>query len=247
MPDTPATPANDVLLSVEHLAAGYGAVQVLWDVSLSVPRGQIVTMIGSNGAGKTTTLNTIIGVLKNKAGRILFKAEDITALPPHERVKRHISLVPEGRQLWPRMTVQDNLRMGAFPPNLRRDADQSLTRVYDLFPRLKERHSQLAGTLSGGEQQMCAIGRGLMAKPELLLLDEPSLGLAPKLVDEIFAHVEHIRQEGVTILLVAQNVSYALQMSETAYLMETGRITLSGTSKSLINNKYIREAYVGKS
>jgi branched-chain amino acid transport system ATP-binding protein len=219
----------------------------LWDVSLSVPRGQIVTMIGSNGAGKTTTLNTLIGVLKIKSGRIVFKGEDITALPPHERVKRHISLVPEGRQLWPRMSVEDNLRMGAYQPALRRGAHKSLTRVYDLFPRLKERRTQLAGTLSGGEQQMCAVGRGLMGEPELLMLDEPSLGLAPKLVDEIFGHVEQIRKEGVTILLVAQNVSYALQMSETAYLMETGRITLSGSSKSLINNKYIREAYVGKS
>ena len=243
----PDPPANDVMLSVEHLAAGYGAVQVLWDVSLSVPRGQIVTMIGSNGAGKTTTLNAVIGVLKSKSGRIIFKGEDITALPPHERVKRHISLVPEGRQLWPRMTVEDNLLMGAYPPNLRRNAHKNLTRVYDLLPRLKERRGQLAGTLSGGEQQMCAVGRGLMAEPELLMLDEPSLGLAPKLVDEIFGHVEQISKEGVTILLVAQNVSYALQMSETAYLMETGRITLSGSSKSMINNKYIRDAYVGKS
>jgi branched-chain amino acid transport system ATP-binding protein len=243
----PDAPANNVLLSVEHLAAGYGAVQVLWDVSLSVPRGQIVTVIGSNGAGKTTTLNTIIGVLKTKAGRITFKGEDITPLPPHERVKRHISLVPEGRQLWPRMTVEDNLLMGAFPPSLRRGAHRGLERVYELFPRLKERRGQLAGTLSGGEQQMCAVGRGLMSEPELLMLDEPSLGLAPKLVDEIFAHVEQISQAGVTILLVAQNVSYALQMSETAYLMETGRITLSGDSKSMATNKYIREAYVGKS
>jgi branched-chain amino acid transport system ATP-binding protein len=242
----PDAPTNNVLLSVEHLAAGYGAVQVLWDVSLSVPRGQIVSMIGSNGAGKTTTLNSIIGVIKAKGGRILFKGEDITQLPPHQRVKRHISLVPEGRQLWPRMTVQDNLRLGAYPPNLRKDSDKSLQRVYDLFPRLEERRTQLAGTLSGGEQQMCAIGRGLMAEPELLMLDEPSLGLAPKLVDEIFAHVETIRKAGVTILLVAQNVSYALQMSESAYLMETGRITLSGTSKSLISNKYVRDAYVGK-
>ena len=243
----PDAPANHVLLSVEHLAAGYGAVQVLWDVSLSVPRGQIVTVIGSNGAGKTTTLNTIIGVLKSKGGRILFKGEDITALPPHERVKRHISLVPEGRQLWPRMSVEDNLLMGAFPPSLRRGAHKGLARVYDLFPRLKERRGQLAGTLSGGEQQMCAVGRGLMAEPELLMLDEPSLGLAPILVDEIFGHVEQISKAGVTILLVAQNVSYALQMSETAYLMETGRITLSGSSKSLIRNPYIRDAYVGKS
>jgi branched-chain amino acid transport system ATP-binding protein len=243
----PDAPANDVLLSVEHLAAGYGAVQVLWDVSLSVPRGQIVTMIGSNGAGKTTTLNAVIGVLKSKSGRIVFKGEDITNLPPHERVKRRISLVPEGRQLWPRMTVEDNLLMGAFPPGMRRGARKGLARVYGLFPRLKERRGQLAGTLSGGEQQMCAVGRGLMTEPELLMLDEPSLGLAPKLVNEIFGHVEQIRKEGVTILLVAQNVSYALQMSETAYLMETGRITLSGSSRSLINNKYIRDAYVGKS
>ncbi len=243
----PDAPANNVLLSVEHLAAGYGAVQVLWDVSLSVARGEIVTVIGSNGAGKTTTLNTIIGVLKSKGGRILFKGEDITALPPHERVKRHISLVPEGRQLWPRMSVEDNLLMGAFPPSLRRDAHKSLARVYALFPRLKERRGQLAGTLSGGEQQMCAVGRGLMAEPELLMLDEPSLGLAPILVDEIFGHVEQISKAGVTILLVAQNVSYALQMSETAYLMETGRITLSGKSKTLIRNPYIRDAYVGKS
>ena len=240
-------PTPPPLLAVDGLESAYGAVQVLWGVNFNVPRGQIVTIIGSNGAGKTTTLNAVIGVLKSKSGRIVFKGEDITALPPHERVKRHISLVPEGRQLWPRMSVEDNLLMGAYPPNLRRGAPKGLTRVYDLFPRLKERRGQLAGTLSGGEQQMCAVGRGLMTEPELLMLDEPSLGLAPKLVDEIFSHVERISKEGVTILLVAQNVSYALQMSETAYLMETGRITLSGSSKAMINNKYIREAYVGKS
>jgi branched-chain amino acid transport system ATP-binding protein len=234
------------LLSVEGLESGYGAVQVLWGVSLSVPRGQIVTIIGSNGAGKTTALNTILGVMKARRGRVVFKGEDISALPAHERVKRHISLVPEGRQLWPRMSVEDNLRMGAYQPSLRRDAARSLDRVYALLPRLQERRHQLAGTLSGGEQQMCAVGRGLMAKPELLMLDEPSLGLAPKLVDEIFEHVQRIRSEGVTILLVAQNVSYALQISETAYLMETGRITLSGSSQSLMNNKYVVEAYIGK-
>ncbi len=238
---------DDVLLSVENLQSSYGAVQVLWGVSFNVPRGQISTIIGSNGAGKTTTLNTVIGVMKVRGGRITFKGEDISALPPHERVKRHISLVPEGRQLWPRMSVEDNLLMGAYQPSLRRDARRSLTRVYDLFPRLKERRTQLAGTLSGGEQQMCALGRGLMSEPELLMLDEPSLGLAPKLVDEIFAHVEQICKQGVTILLVAQNVSYALQMSDTAYLMETGRIPLSGPSKSDATNKYIIEAYIGKS
>jgi branched-chain amino acid transport system ATP-binding protein len=243
----PDATSNNALLSVERLESGYGAVQVLWGVSLSVPRGQIVTIIGSNGAGKTTTLKTIIGVMKARRGRITYKGEDISALPPHERVKRHISLVPEGRQLWPRMSVEDNLLMGAYQPSLRRDSRRSLTRVYDLLPRLKERRTQLAGTLSGGEQQMCAVGRGLMSGPELLMLDEPSLGLAPKLVDEIFGHVEQIRKEGVTILLVAQNVSYALQISETAYLMETGRITLSGPSQSLLTNKYVVEAYVGKS
>ena len=241
-----SNPTAPPLLAVEDIETAYGAVQVLWGVSFNVPRGQIVTIIGSNGAGKTTTLNTIIGAMKLRAGRIVFKGEDIGALPPHERVKRHISLVPEGRQLWPRMSVEDTLLMGAYQPSLRRDARNSLTRVYDLFPRLKERRTQLAGTLSGGEQQMCALGRGLMGGPELLMLDEPSLGLAPKLVDEIFAHVEQICKQGVTILLVAQNVSYALQMSETAYLMETGRITLSGPSRSVATNKYVIEAYIGK-
>lgn len=243
----PDSAANNVLLAVEGLESAYGAVQVLWGVTFNVPRGQIVAIIGSNGAGKTTTLNTIIGVMKVRRGRIVFKGEDISALPPHERVKRQISLVPEGRQLWPRMSVEDNLLMGAYAPAMRRGSRHRLTRVYDLFPRLKERRTQLAGTLSGGEQQMCALGRGLMTEPELLMLDEPSMGLAPKLVDEIFAHVAQIAQQGVTILLVAQNVSYALQMSETAYLMETGRITLSGPSKSVATNKYVIEAYIGKS
>ena len=235
------------LLSVQDLEAGYGAVQVLWGVSFAVEQGQMVSMIGANGAGKSTTLNAIIGVLRIKRGKILFKGEDIAALPPHERVARHISLVPEGRQLWPRMSVEENLLMGAFPPAFRPAAQRHLERVYGLFPRLKERRRQTAGTLSGGEQQMCAIGRGLMAEPELLMLDEPSLGLAPKLVDEIFAFVEDIRRQGVTVLLVAQNVSYALQISETAFLMETGRITLSGPSPSLLANKYVREAYIGSS
>ncbi len=244
MPDPAAH--NDLVLSVENAEAAYGAVQVLWGVSFNVPRGQIVTIIGSNGAGKTTTLNTIIGVMKLRRGRILFKGDDIGPLPIHERVKRHISLVPEGRALWPRMSVEDTLLMGAYQPNLRRACRDSLARVYDLFPRLKERRTQLVGTLSGGEQQMVAVGRGLMTQPELLMLDEPSLGLAPKLVDEIFAHVEQIRKQGVTILLVAQNVSYALQMSETAYLMETGRITLSGPSKAVARDKYVIEAYIGK-
>jgi branched-chain amino acid transport system ATP-binding protein len=233
------------LLSVDGLEAGYGAVQVLWGISFQVLRGQIVSIIGSNGAGKSTTLNAIIGAIKVRGGRVAFKGEDIGQLPPHERVKRHISLVPEGRQLWPRMSVEDNLMMGAFPRNLRRAAPANLARVYELFPRLKERRSQLAGTLSGGEQQMCAIGRGVMGEPELLMLDEPSLGLAPRVVDEIFSLVQNIRRQGVTILLVAQNVRYVLDISESAYLMETGRITRAGTGKSLLADKYVVEAYVG--
>jgi branched-chain amino acid transport system ATP-binding protein len=204
-------------------------------------------MIGANGAGKTTTLNAIAGVLKANRGRIVFKQEDIASQPPHERVKRRITLVPEARQLWPKMTVQDNLLMGAFPAPFRAAAAANLARVYDMFPRLKERRSQLAGTLSGGEQQMCAIGRGLMAGPELLMLDEPSLGLAPKVVDEIFQLITDISAQGVTILLVAQNVKYALRISQYGYLMEAGRIALEGPTRMLLANDHVREAYLGSS
>jgi branched-chain amino acid transport system ATP-binding protein len=210
-----------------------------------VSKGRVVSIIGSNGAGKSTTLNAILGVLRVDRGQIVFKQEDIARLPPHERVKRHITLVPEGRQLWPKMTVEDNLLMGAFPFALRKTAKVNLSRVYNIFPRLKERRTQLAGTLSGGEQQMCAIGRGLMAEPELLMLDEPSLGLAPRIVDEIFEFVRNISQQGVTILMVAQNVNYALRISQYAYLMETGKITLEGPSEDLLANDYVREAYLG--
>ena len=238
---------DETLLRVLNVEACYGAVQVLWGVSLSVARGQIVAIIGSNGAGKSTTLNTIAGVLKSTAGRILFDNEDLSTQPPRERVRRRISLVPEARQLWPKMSVEENLLMGAFPSKMRKDAHGSLARVYEMFPRLKERHSQLAGTLSGGEQQMCAIGRGLMAEPALLMLDEPTLGLAPKAVDEIFEFISRIRNQGVTILLVAQNVNYALQFSQYAYLMETGRITLEGSCESLLSNPYVQEAYLGSS
>jgi branched-chain amino acid transport system ATP-binding protein len=237
----------DVLLRVENLEVSYGDVQVLWGISFSVLRGQVACLIGSNGAGKTTTLNTICGVLRPRRGRIFFKEEDIAQLPTHERINRHIALVPEGRQLWPRMTVEDNVLMGAFPSTSRPPAQQNLSRVYDMFPQLKERRTQLAGTLSGGEQQMCAIGRGLMAEPELLMLDEPSLGLAPKLVGEIFAFITSIGKQGVTILLVAQNISYALQASQHAFLMETGRIALAGSSESLLGNPYVRDSYLGSS
>jgi branched-chain amino acid transport system ATP-binding protein len=233
------------LLTVENLEVSYGATQVLWGISFSVVKGEVTCIIGSNGAGKTTTLNTLAGVMPVKRGRIYFSGEDVTALGSRDRVKRHISLVPEGRQLWPGMSVEDNLLMGCFLKSLRRHAKTNLARVYDLFPRLKERRHQLAGTLSGGEQQMCAIGRGLMSEPQLLLLDEPSLGLAPILVEEIFKMVREIASQGVTILLVGENVNYTLQISNYGYVMEVGRITLEGPSSTLFNNEHVRKAYLG--
>jgi branched-chain amino acid transport system ATP-binding protein len=243
VPEAGATP----ILDIQQLEVSYGAVQVLWGISLSVVKGQVVCIIGPNGAGKSTTLNAIIGVLKPMRGRIIFEGQDIAKLPPHQRVQRHIGLVPEGRHLWPGMSVEDNLMMGAFPPALRSHWTNNLEKVYSIFPRLKERRHQLAGTLSGGEQQMCAIGRGLMAEPHLLLLDEPSLGLAPILVDEIFSFVAEIVKHGVTILLVAQNIDYALQVSNYGYVMETGHIVLQGTSDVLLNNQHVQEAYLGGS
>jgi branched-chain amino acid transport system ATP-binding protein len=235
------------ILEIQKLEVSYGAVQVLWGISLSVMRGRVVCIIGPNGGGKTTTLNTIIGVLKPKRGRIIFEGQDISVLPPYQRVQRHIALVPEGRHLWPGMSVEDNLMMGAFPPAFRSRWVKNIEAVYSMFPRLKERRHQLAGTLSGGEQQMCAIGRGLMAEPHLLLLDEPSLGLGPILVDEIFRFVGEIVKQGVTILLVAQNIDYALGVSSYGYVMETGHIVFQGSSDMLLNNKHVQQAYLGGS
>jgi len=236
---------NDKLLVAEGLEVSYGATQVLWGVSFSVAKGKVTCMIGSNGAGKTTSLNTVAGMLRAKKGRLLLNGDDITSLSTRDRVRRHISLVPEGRQLWPGMSVEENLLMGCFLPQFRPKAHPGLERIYGLFPRLKERRHQMAGTLSGGEQQMCAIGRGLMSEPQLLMLDEPSLGLAPKLVDEIFEFITNIASQGVTILLVGQNVNYTLQISHYGYVMETGRITLEGPTEMLMNNEFVRRAYLG--
>ncbi len=236
---------SEDLLQVQDLVVAYGTVKVLWGISFRVRKGQVTCIIGSNGAGKTTTLNTLAGAIKAKSGRIVLAGEEITSLPPHVRVTRRLSLVPEGRQLWPGMTVEDNLLMGAFPPEFRKRAEPNLEGVYGLLPRLKERRHQLAGTLSGGEQQMCAIGRGLMGDPKLLMLDEPSLGLAPKLVDEIFQFIAEIVKHGVTILLVAQNVDYTLQISHYGYVMETGKIALEGPSEKLLHDDYVRQAYLG--
>ena len=233
------------LLEATGLQVAYGAIQVVWGVDLAVDRGQVVALIGPNGAGKTTTLRALAGLLPARQGTIRFAGQDVTAEPAHLRVRRHLCLVPEGRQLWPRMTVEENLLMGAFPRPMRPAARQELPRVYDLFPRLRERRHQPCGTLSGGEQQMCAIGRGLMAQPLLLLLDEPSLGLAPILVDQVFQFIRRIAADGVTILLAAQNANQALQVSQHAYVMEAGRIALSGPSTELQASDHVRRAYLG--
>jgi branched-chain amino acid transport system ATP-binding protein len=233
------------LLEATGLQVAYGAIQVVWGIDLAVDRGQVVALIGPNGAGKTTTLRALAGLLPARQGTIRFAGQDVTAEPAHLRVRRHLCLVPEGRQLWPRMTVEENLLMGAFPRPMRPAARQQLPRIYDLFPRLRERRHQPCGTLSGGEQQMCAIGRGLMAQPLLLLLDEPSLGLAPILVDQVFQFIRRIAADGVTILLAAQNANQALQVSQQAYVMEAGRIALAGPSTELQASDHVRRAYLG--
>jgi branched-chain amino acid transport system ATP-binding protein len=233
------------MLTVQDLEVRYGTTQVIWGISMAIATGKVTCIIGSNGAGKTTTLNAIAGVLPVKAGKILLNGDDITSLSPRDRVKRHISLVPEGRHLWPGMSVEENLLMGCFLPALRKKSHIGLERIYTLFPRLRERRRQTAGTLSGGEQQMCAIGRGLMSEPQLLMLDEPTLGLAPILVDEIFELIANIARQGMTILLVGQNVNYTLQVSHYGYVMETGKITLEGPSEMLYHNDYVRDAYLG--
>jgi len=233
------------LLEVDDLEVAYGEVQVIWAISFTVARGEIVTLIGPNGAGKTTTLRTVSGLLAPRAGRIRFRDTDLTGLPAHEIVRRGVIQVPEGRKLWPRMTVEENLLLGAFAPRSRGMAWPRLERVYALFPRLKARRRQLAGTMSGGEQQMCAIGRGLMSEPELLMFDEPSLGLAPLLVDELFARIADIAREGITILLVEQKVAHALEVADRGYILETGRTVLSGTGKELRENEYVQRSYLG--
>ncbi|HKO06015.1 MAG TPA: ABC transporter ATP-binding protein [Candidatus Acidoferrales bacterium] len=240
-------PSMDELLKLENLELAYGQVQVVWGISLVVPQGCVACLIGPNGAGKTTTLNAVIGVLPVKSGRIFLQGRDVTRERPHRRVSHRLALIPEGRQLWPRMTVEENLMLGAFPSEFRRKSAESLERVYAMFPRLRERRHQAAGTLSGGEQQMCAIGRGLMTDPVLLLLDEPSLGLAPQLVDEVFALIRKIAQQGVTILLAAQNANYALAVSQYGYVMESGHIAMEGPSEKLRADDHVREAYLGAS
>ena len=235
------------LLEVANLELAYETVQVVWGVNLKVSRGQVVSIIGPNGAGKTTTLKALAGLIPVRKGRIIFDGQDLTSEPAHLRVRHHLCLVPEGRQLWARMTVEENLLMGAFSPPLRAKAHQNLNRIYELFPQLKERSKQACGTLSGGEQQMCAIGRGFMAEPLLLILDEPSLGLAPILVEQVFQMISRIAAEGVTILLAAQNANQALQVAQYGYVMEAGRVALEGVSDELRASDHVRRAYLGVS
>jgi branched-chain amino acid transport system ATP-binding protein len=233
------------LLELAGVRAGYGDLQALFDISFEVRPGEIVTLIGANGAGKTTTLRVISGAVRATAGTVRFDGHDITALPAHAMPERGISHVPEGRQLFPFMTVEENLDLGAYNPRSRPRARAALAEQLELFPRLRERRRQLAGTLSGGEQQMVAIARGLMAAPRLLVLDEPSLGLSPKVTEEVFARIQEIGKRGVTVLLVEQNVVDGLRISDRGYVIEHGRVTMAGAAQDLLHDDKIRAAYLG--
>lgn len=233
-------------LRVENLDVFYGDVQAVWDVSFQVEAGEIVTLVGANGAGKTTTLRTLAGLLSPRRGRILFDGQDVAGLPANQLVARGLVLIPEARQLWPTMNVRDNLEMGAYTRGARAERRKTMQTVLEMFPILQKRLAQNAGTLSGGEQQMCAIGRGLMARPRLLMLDEPALGLAPMLVRQVFAALKEINGRGVTILLVEQNVQHALRLAHRAYVLETGRVTLEGTSAALLTDARVRQRFLGE-
>jgi branched-chain amino acid transport system ATP-binding protein len=233
------------VLKLEHIDVFYGDLQVLWDVSFEVNKGEIVVLLGANGAGKSTTLKTISSLLSPERGTISFEGSRLDKVPAHQVIEFGVAHVPEGRRLFPEMTVEENLITGALKSEAKIKRNDTMKWVYDLFPRLRERRKQNAGTLSGGEQQMLAVGRGLMSLPKLLMFDEPSLGLAPILVSEIFNIVKNIHEEGVTVLLVEQNVKHTLTMCDRAYILENGRITMTGTSKELLNNDHIKQAYLG--
>jgi branched-chain amino acid transport system ATP-binding protein len=235
-----------MLLEVEGLCVNYGRIEAIRDISFAVPEGSVVTLIGANGAGKTTTMKTISGLRPVRAGRILFDGKDISSVPAHDRVPLGITQAPEGRGVFPGMTVLENLEMGAYTRKDRKaTAKVDLERIFGLFPRLEERIAQPAGTMSGGEQQMLAIGRALMGRPKLLLLDEPSMGLAPKLIAQIFAIIREIHSQGMTILLVEQNAMQALRAADHAYILETGEIVRQGTGAELGLDESVRAAYLG--
>ena len=234
------------MLKIDELKVSYGGIEAVKGITFEVPERKIVTLIGANGAGKSTTLRTIAGLVKPAAGRIHLQGEDITALSPDRIVPKGITLVPEGRRVFPDLTVLENLRIGAYLRSDKDSIEKDIQWVYELFPRLQERSWQAAGTLSGGEQQMLAVGRALMSRPKLMMLDEPSLGLAPLVVQDIFSIIREINHQGVTILLIEQNANMALKIADLAYVLETGKITMSGTGAELLANEKVKEAYLGK-
>jgi branched-chain amino acid transport system ATP-binding protein len=233
------------VLEFERVSVGYGDLTVVHDVSFRVDAGEVVSLVGSNGAGKTTVLRTVAGLLHPRAGAIRLRGQPIDRTPPYEIVRQRVAMVPEGRQLFGRLSVWDNLLMGAYTLRSKQEVEESLEMALSLFPILKERRAQRAETLSGGEQQQLAIARGLMSRPSLLLLDEPSLGIMPKLVAEIFETIHHIREKGITVLLVEQNVFEALEVSDRAYVLQSGRIVLEGRGRDLLTSDLVREAYLG--
>jgi len=233
------------LLEIRRLSFAYGDLRVLWDVDLEVRQGEIVTVVGGNGAGKSTTLRNVSRLLRPMSGTVRFQEQDLVRLESHQVVELGVVQVPEGRRIFPEMTVLENLRMGSYPRSTRADRGRNVERAFSLFPRLKEREKQLGGTMSGGEQQMLAIARGLMTNPKLLLLDEPSLGLSPLFVKHIFDIIAEINRQGTSILLVEQNVFQSLRIAHRAYVLETGRVVLTGTGQDLLGNEHVKKAYLG--
>ena len=245
MPEKLSENKNEKLLEVRRLFVSYGAIRALKGISFDVAKGEIISLIGSNGAGKTTTLHSISNIIKKESGDVVFKGEDITRLAPDQIVRRGLIQVPEGRRIFANLTVKENLEMGAFTRKDKPAIKSDMEHVYELFPRLKERVRQVAGTLSGGEQQMLAMGRAMMSHPKLLMLDEPSMGLSPLFVDQVFDIIKDYHKSGTTILLVEQNAKKALSISDRAYVLETGAITAEGTAQELLNNEEIVKAYLG--
>ena len=234
------------MIKIENLVVSYGGIEALKGISLEVPSGKIVTLVGANGAGKSTTLKSIVGLVKPKSGSINYEGTDLTKLKTEAMVKEGIALVPEGRRVFTDLTVLENLKIGAYLRKDKKGIAEDLEKVYSLFPRLKERTWQVSGTLSGGEQQMLAIGRALMSRPKLIMMDEPSLGLAPIIVKELFGIIKRINEEGMTVLLIEQNANAALKIADIGYVMETGRITLKGSGSELLKNDEIKKAYLGE-
>ncbi|XXB84023.1 ABC transporter ATP-binding protein [Chromobacterium sp. CV08] len=234
------------MLEVKDLQVAYGGIKAVKGIDFHIEQGELVTLIGANGAGKTTTLKTLVGMVKKSGGSIVYDGKDVASIPSHDFVRHGLAMVPEGRGVFAKLTVEENLQMGAYYRNDKAAIQSEIEHVYELFPRLKERRLQLAGTLSGGEQQMVAMGRAMLSRPKLLLLDEPSMGLAPIIVEKIFEIIQMVSKQGVTMLLVEQNAKLALEVSQRGYVMESGRITMSGDAKELLNDERVRNAYLGE-